>query len=91
MLRLSKVIGKSETSPPGCPPTNFDGTPNINYLPWHAHITALAIAPDFRRLGHARKLTQLFENVANRENTWFVDLFVRSDNAKALKLYESMG
>lgn len=92
---LPIVIGKAETSPhhvqPTTEPYDPDTNKNLNYLPWHSHITALAIAPECRRLGHARKLTQLFESVSNREDVWFVDLFVRADNEKALKLYESMG
>lgn len=63
----------------------------MHYLPWHAHITALAIAPEARNQGHAQKLTELFENVANRENCWFVDLFVREDNVRALALYKKLG
>jgi len=63
----------------------------MDYLPWHAHITALTVAPHCRRLGHARKLSEYLERVGDREDSWFVDLFVRCDNTNAIKLYEGMG
>jgi len=75
------------TSQPYSPDTNK----NDNYLPWHAHITCLTVAPAARRLGHARKLTEMVEMQGDIANAWFVDLFVRSDNRNAMHLYEGMG
>lgn len=63
----------------------------MDYLPWHAHITALTVAPHCRRLGHARKLSEYLERVGDNEDAWFVDLYVRCDNTNAIKLYEGMG
>lgn len=62
-----------------------------NYLPWHAHITALTVAPAARRLGHATRLSEALEKVGDDENAWFVDLFVRTENEAAIKLYKKMG
>lgn len=62
-----------------------------NYLPWHAHITALTVAPAARRLGHATKLSEALERVSEEQNAWFVDLFVRVENEAAIKLYKKMG
>lgn len=62
-----------------------------HYLPWHGHITALTIAPQYRRLGYARLLTRALEKACEQQNAWFVDLFVRESNTSAIKLYESLG
>ena len=62
-----------------------------NYLPWHAHITALTVAPAARRLGHATRLSKALEEVSDEQNAWFVDLFVRVENEAAIKLYKKMG
>jgi len=94
-LSPSLVLGKLESSPhpsqashtPYSPATNT----NMDYLPWHAHITALTVAPHCRRLGHARKLSAYLERQGELGKAWFVDLFVRVDNVGARGLYESMG
>ena len=39
---------------------------------WHGHVTALTVQPTYRRLGLARKLMNLLEEVSERKNTWFV-------------------
>ena len=61
-----------------------------NYLPWHGHVTALTVAPQYRRLGLARRLTEALEQACEEQNAWFVDLFVRAGNA-AVDLYKGMG
>ncbi|OLL25197.1 N-terminal acetyltransferase B complex catalytic subunit naa20 [Neolecta irregularis DAH-3] len=58
---------------------------------WHAHVTALTIAPEYRRLGLARKMMDDFESVGDSENCHFVDLFVRPSNVLAVKLYRNLG
>ncbi|RMZ81190.1 hypothetical protein DV737_g2673, partial [Chaetothyriales sp. CBS 132003] len=78
------IIGKVESSPP-----QLQASPH--YLPWHGHITALTIAPDYRRLGYGKLLTEALETACNQQNAWFVDLFVRESNKGAIKMYESMG
>lgn len=60
-------------------------------MPWHGHITALTIAPQYRRLGYGKLLSQSLEKACNQQNAWFVDLFVRASNKTAIKMYESMG
>ena len=62
-----------------------------HYLPWHAHITALTVAPEARRLGLGTILSMNIEAAANKADAWFVDLFVRKRNTKAIKFYEGMG
>ncbi|KAF7305604.1 N-acetyltransferase [Mycena chlorophos] len=59
---------------------------------WHGHVTALTVAPEYRRLGLARALTALLEFVAeNIYHAYFVDLFVRCANDVAVEMYEGMG
>ncbi|KAF7846188.1 hypothetical protein BT93_L4919 [Corymbia citriodora subsp. variegata] len=78
------IIGKVESSPPA-----LQNSPH--YLPWHGHITALTIAPQYRRLGYARLLTRALEQACEQQKAWFVDLFVRESNTTAIKMYESLG
>ena len=62
-----------------------------HYLPWHAHITALTVAPHARRIGLARILSQSLERSGDEYDAWFVDLFVRKSNTIAQNLYKGMG
>lgn len=58
----------------------------------HGHVTAITIAPEYRRLGLAKGLMWLLEDVSDRVyNAWFVDLFVRPSNQTAVTMYERMG
>ena len=59
---------------------------------WHGHVTAVTVAPQFRRLGLARELMATLERVSDAEyKGYFVDLFVRSSNILAIGMYERMG
>ena len=62
-----------------------------HYLPWHGHVTALTVAPQYRRLGLAQLLTAALEAGCDEEQAWFVDLFVREGNLTAVGLYKGMG
>ena len=61
-----------------------------NYMPWHGHVTALTVAPQYRRLGLGQELTSALERGCEEKNAWFVDLFVRESNS-AVGMYEKMG
>ncbi|KAG0646687.1 N-terminal acetyltransferase B complex catalytic subunit [Hyphodiscus hymeniophilus] len=78
------IMGKTEASPSYM-------TFSEHYLPWHAHITALTVAPHARRLGLARTLSQSLEHSGDEYDAWFVDLFVRKSNKVAQALYHGMG
>lgn len=78
------VMGKLESSP-----SYIEGSEH--YLPWHAHITALTVAPEARRLGIAQLLCEQLEATADANNAWFVDLFVRASNTRAIQLYKKLG
>lgn len=58
---------------------------------WHGHITAVTVAPNFRRLGVAQHLIHILEETATKENAYFVDLFVRPSNSIALEMYRQLG
>jgi Acetyltransferase (GNAT) family len=70
------VIGKAEGSPADL----------------HGHVTALTVAPEYRRLGLARGMMHLLEHVSDTVyHGFFVDLFVRCQNALAIGMYERFG
>ncbi len=59
---------------------------------WHGHVTAVTVAPEYRRLGIASKLMDYLEAVSEHAyNAFFVDLFVRVSNNLALLMYTALG
>ena len=75
-LLVGLVIGKAEGS----------GTD------WHGHVTALSVAPEYRRLSLARKMINLLEMVSDEiYKGFFVDLYVRCANTVAIGMYEGFG
>ncbi|KUJ21748.1 N-acetyltransferase 5 [Mollisia scopiformis] len=62
-----------------------------HYLPFHAHVTALTVAPHARRLVLAQILTRSLERGVDEYDAWFVDLYVRRSNKIAQALYGKMG
>ena len=70
-----KVLGKAEGTGPE----------------WHGHVTALTVAPEYRRLSLARKMMNVLEMVSEEiYNAFFVDLYVRCANSVAITMYEGM-
>lgn len=62
-----------------------------HYTPWHGHITVLTVAPAWRRIGIASRLTEQLERGSDMNNAWFVDLYVRAGNKIAVDMYKNMG
>lgn len=61
-------------------------------LEHHGHVTAITVAPEYRRLGLARKMMNLLELVSDDVyKGFFVDLYVRCTNDLAIKMYEGFG
>lgn len=59
---------------------------------WHGHVTAVTVAPEYRRLSLAKKMMQNLESVSEEQyDAYFVDLFVRSSNYLAINMYKSFG
>mmetsp|Transcript_28724 Transcript_28724/g.39692 ORF Transcript_28724/g.39692 Transcript_28724/m.39692 type:complete len:175 (+) Transcript_28724:257-781(+) len=59
---------------------------------WHGHVTAVSVAPEFRRQQLAGKLMDLLEEVTDAtHHGYFVDLFVRVSNAVAIGMYTKFG
>lgn len=76
-------MGKVEEDPP-----HMRFSPS--YMPWHGHVTALTVAPSWRRMGLAKKLTVALEKACEAQDAWFIDLFVRKSNS-AVDMYKGMG
>jgi GNAT superfamily N-acetyltransferase len=58
---------------------------------WHGHVTALAVAPAYRRRGLAASLMASLEGVSAQEHdAFYVDLFVRASNTAAIRMYEKV-
>ncbi|XP_045170066.1 N-alpha-acetyltransferase 20-like [Mercenaria mercenaria] len=58
---------------------------------WHGHVTALTVAPEYRRLGLAAKLMSNLEAISEKKRCFFVDLFVRVSNKVAVDMYNKLG
>ncbi len=59
---------------------------------WHGHVTAVTVAPEYRRLGLARTLMRNLEDISeNIHNGYFVDLYVRVSNTLAINMYKTFG
>ncbi|KAI1732513.1 acetyltransferase (GNAT) family domain-containing protein [Ditylenchus destructor] len=58
---------------------------------WHGHVTALSIAPQFRRQGLAATFMDNLEKISESKKCYFVDLFVRVSNETACKMYTNLG
>ncbi|KAG0243779.1 N(alpha)-acetyltransferase 20, NatB catalytic subunit [Actinomortierella wolfii] len=59
---------------------------------WHGHVTAITVAPEYRRLGLAEGMMNLLESVSEQTyDGYFVDLFVRRSNRVAIDMYKRFG
>jgi N-terminal acetyltransferase B complex catalytic subunit len=59
---------------------------------FHGHVSAVTVAPEYRRLGLAATLMDTFEHVCRCQyDSYFVDLFVRASNHLAISMYETFG
>ena len=59
---------------------------------WHGHVTALTVAPEYRRLSLGRNMMNLLELVSDQAyHGFFVDLYVRCNNNIAIGMYEGLG
>jgi N-terminal acetyltransferase B complex catalytic subunit len=59
---------------------------------WHGHVTAVTVAPEYRRLSLARKMMMLLEQISDQVyRGYFVDLYVRCTNQVAIDMYEGFG
>ena len=59
---------------------------------WHGHVTAITVAPEYRRLGLANGMMKFLERVSDEVyHGFFVDLYVRCENFVAIAMYEGFG
>ncbi|CED84983.1 acyl-n-acyltransferase [Phaffia rhodozyma] len=59
----------------------------------HGHLSAVTVAPEFRRLSLASSFMTLLERASSSptHDGYFVDLFVRCNNVIAIGMYEKLG
>lgn len=61
-------------------------------LDWHGHVSAVTVAPQYRRLNLATQLMHFTETLSqDTHQCFFVDLFVRTSNSLAIAMYNRMG
>jgi len=59
---------------------------------WHGHVTAVTVAPEYRRLGLGERMMGMLEDVSQKvHDAYFVDLFVRVSNQVAVNMYRKFG
>ncbi|ESL08070.1 N-acetyltransferase complex ARD1 subunit [Trypanosoma rangeli SC58] len=59
---------------------------------FHGHVSAVTVAPTFRRLGLGEALMMELETTTScLHNAYFVDLFVRQSNKVAREMYQKLG
>ena len=58
---------------------------------FHSHVTALSVAPEYRRIGLAGTLMKGLEDVSESKSAFFIDLFVRVSNLVAISMYKQLG
>ncbi|XP_015783241.1 N-alpha-acetyltransferase 20 [Tetranychus urticae] len=58
---------------------------------WRGHVTALSVDHVYRRLGIAAKLMRGLEEISEKKEAYFVDLFVRVSNKVAVDMYTRLG
>jgi len=58
---------------------------------WHGHVTAVTVAPNYRRLHLAARMMKGLEAISEQKDCYFVDLFVRVGNKVAIEMYENLG
>ena len=85
---MGYVLGKAEGKEPRTDPKRRkQQEPTL-----HGHITAVTVAPEYRRLGVAHMLMDFYEYCSEHVyRGYFVDLFVRPSNKKAVDMYEKRG
>ncbi|KAJ1020554.1 hypothetical protein NDA13_005869 [Ustilago tritici] len=91
---MGYVIGKAEGKDVSPSTSLFPSSTTRKKEPptLHGHVTAITVAPEYRRLGLAQGMMKLLEDVSDRVyRAYFVDLFVRPSNTTAVKMYEGMG
>ena len=77
LIKLGKVEGEKEDN---------------SKKNWHGHVTAVTVAPYFRKQGLARAFMNFLEKVSEDvHDAYYVDLFVRSSNAVAIGMYHKLG
>ncbi|TFY78392.1 hypothetical protein EWM64_g5623 [Hericium alpestre] len=102
LTRIASLTSIPLTSPPFpadiCTTANASreyaviGKAEGNQTEFHGHVTAITVAPEYRRLSLGHKMMDLLERVSDDVyGGFFVDLFVRCANQVAIGMYEGLG
>src|SRR5260370_4938739 len=90
--RSSPLRCRRAVHPLPLPPTTVIGKAEGRDTEWHGHITAVTVAPEYRRLSLAGNLCKLLEQTSEDPyKGFFVDLYVRRSNDVTVRLYQRMG
>ena len=59
---------------------------------WHGHVSAVTVAPQYRRMGLASLLMEELERISDVcYSNYFMDLYVRPSNFQAVSMYKNLG
>jgi len=58
---------------------------------WHGHVSAVTVAPEYRRLNMAQVFMDSCEQLSEKYRAHFVDLYVRVSNTVAVNMYKKFG
>lgn len=78
-------------SPDGCIAGYVIGKVEGTGRNWHGHVTAISVAPQYRRSDVATELVKRLQDVSEAYRCYFIDLFVRETNKSAIKFYQRLG
>lgn len=89
---MGYVVGKAEGRDSMTSTSAFGSSRTRQLKERHGHVTAITVAPEYRRLGLAKGMMDLLESAsASTYGGYFVDLFVRPSNHVAVSMYEGLG
>lgn len=58
---------------------------------WHGHVSGVTVEPNSRRQGLARLFMDYLERLTEKDQGYYVDLFVRPSNSNAVSFYRNFG
>jgi N-terminal acetyltransferase B complex catalytic subunit len=92
LARWSNLCVTAEGSPNSSVAGYIIGKAEGEKRNWHGHVTAVTVAPEYRRLGLAKYLMDYLERVSDEQyRGFFVDLYVRASNSVAIDMYKKLG
>ncbi|GMM49148.1 peptide alpha-N-acetyltransferase complex B subunit [Starmerella bacillaris] len=92
LLKWPSLVFKTETPDSEVIGYMLGKSEGVN-LDWHSHISAVTVSKNYRRLGIGKLLVDqlVVSSEAEEQNCYFMDLYVRTTNAVAVRMYKNMG